>query len=96
MILWCPRPTSGRRAEPPNCRCVSFLRKVLFFAFGVPDRNTRSIADQREARVEPLRAAFRLDPLEEFALGTLHGEGGFGVGLELSEAIQFRQRHLWL
>jgi len=30
--------------------------------------------------------------LKELALGVLHSQSGFGIGLALGEAIQFRQR----
>jgi hypothetical protein len=112
MILCCPRPTSGRHAKPPDCRCFPFLRKGLTlgsgpfqsrsrlsrpFACSRLSRASGPVADQREARgCNGLCGPFRLHPLEEFVFGALHGESSFGVGLELSEAIQFRQCHLWL
>jgi len=36
-----------------------------------------------------------MEALEEFALGTLHVQSSFGVGLGLGEAIQLRQRDVW-
>ena len=39
-----------------------------------------------------LRRAFAFEALEELALGALHGQSRFGIGLGLHAAIQFRQR----
>ena len=38
-------------------------------------------------------ARFPLEALEEFALGLLHRQGGFGIGLDPSEALQLFQCH---
>jgi hypothetical protein len=46
--------------------------------------------------LQSLRGAFRTEGLEELALGALHRQSGFGVGLGLGEAIEFRERDLWL
>ena len=45
--------------------------------------------------LQTLRGAFGLEALEEFALGALHRQSSFGVGLDLSEAIQLRQGDVW-
>jgi len=55
---------------------------------------SRSPANGRRD-LQTLRGAFRFEALEELALGALHRQRRFGVGLELSEAIQLRQRDVW-
>jgi hypothetical protein len=78
-------------------RAFACSRLSRAFACSRLSRASGRFADQREARgCNGLCGPFRLHPLEEFAFGALHSESGFGVGLELSEAIQFRQCHLWL
>ena len=51
------------------------------------------MADQREAHAAGVSGGpCRVEALEELPFGALHVQSGFGIGLHLGEAIQFRQR----
>ena len=74
--------------------CFSPLRKVLILVLvwlagmgqSTDPRPTGGASCNRSCRV------FGEEALKEFALGALHIQGRFGIGLGLDQAIQFRQR----
>ena len=85
------RPTGGTR-DLQSSTVFLFLGRFWFWLC-TPERNTRPIADQREAQAAGVSGGpCPVKALEELPLGALHVQSGFGIGLHLGEAIQFRQR----
>lgn len=82
------RPTGGTRRHQAS---VGFhILEGFCFGFWLsPDRRRGWIADQREAAQGSNFSCslFYLETAEELAFGALHLERGFGVGLQLSEAL---------
>ena len=87
MMFW--RFGADQRKAHDACKLGWFSLSWKGFGFWVLDRHSQVTADQREARFGVcLSGRFLLEAVEEFALGLLHGQRGFGIGLHLSKALQ--------
>src|ERR1700679_1623971 len=85
------RPAGGAPGLQPDLG-FSFLGRFWFWLFHTrsghaSDRRPTEGAHENGSCGVPL-----LETLKEFALGVLHRQRRFGIGLALGDALQFRQR----
>jgi hypothetical protein len=96
MLFRHPRADQREAPEGGKLFCFSLLRKVLILGFLTCGAGSdhRSPTNGRRGVLVSCGVS-GVEALEEFALGMLHVQSGFGIGLGLSQAIQFRKSDVW-
>lgn len=97
MLFGSPEPDQREAPGTSKFFCLSLLRKVLILClilglilgliltFGAGSEHRSPTNGRRGVLVSC--GVSRMEALEEFALGTLHVQSSFGVGLGLGEVI---------
>ena len=89
MLFGSPEPDQREAPGTSKFFCLSLLRKVLILGliltFGAGSEHRSPTNGRRGVLVSC--GVPRMEALEEFALGTLHVQSSFGVGLGLGEVI---------